>query len=80
MTPTSVRRGRLTTAALALLTVTLVPGLAQLPAIATESTPAPATPLVTPGDSVPGLEDLDLRGTTLPTDTRRAAVSRTCKS
>src|SRR6476661_5131953 len=76
MTPTSARSGRLTAAAVALLTATLVPGLAQLPAVATESTPTPATTLATPGDSVAGLADLDARGTALPTATEREAVSR----
>src|SRR6478672_1548113 len=76
MTPTSARSGRLTAAAVALLTATLVPGLAQLPAVATESTPPSAAPLATPGDSVPGLADLDARGTALPTATEREAVSR----
>ena len=33
MTPTPLRRGRLTATALALLTAALVPGLAQLPAL-----------------------------------------------
>ena len=46
MTRSSVRPRRYRGVALALLTVTLVPGLAQLPAVATESTPTPATPQI----------------------------------
>ncbi len=45
MTRSPQRRGRRRTAALALLTATLVPGLAQLPALASSPTTAPATPM-----------------------------------
>ena len=76
MTPTPARRGRLTTAGLALLTATLVPGLTQIPALASESAVTQEPGLVTPGDSLPGLSDLDARGTALPTATQRKAVSQ----
>lgn len=75
MTPTSARRGRLTTAGLALLTATLVPGLTQLPALATEPATSQEVAVHTPGDSLPGLSDLDARGTALPTTAQREAVS-----
>ena len=66
MTTNPVRNRRRRTAALALVTATLVPGLAQLPALASSTSAAP-TPLsaddvTTLGDSVPGLSDLDVRG------------------
>jgi extracellular elastinolytic metalloproteinase len=78
MTPTPLRRGRFATAGLALLTVTLVPGLAQLPALASSPTPAAASAdqLITPGDPVAGLGDLDLRGAALPSALQRSAVAR----
>src|SRR6478735_8060403 len=79
MTPTPTRRGRRTALALALLGALLVPGLAQLPAVATGSAVPAAVPggsVVTPGDSVPGLDDLDARGTALPSAGQRAAVSQ----
>ncbi|WP_028637603.1 M36 family metallopeptidase [Nocardioides sp. URHA0032] len=73
-------------AALGLLTVTLVPGLAQLPALATSATAATATaatqpthatprPLGSLADPVAGLTDLDARGTVLPTATQRSAAA-----
>ena len=71
---------RLTTAALALVTLTLVPGLTQLPALAAPGVAAAdrsgdASHLApTIGDSVPGLSDLDLRGTALPTASQVAAA------
>ena len=69
-TPSRVRRRK--TAALALMTATMVPGLAQIPALATSPTVA-STDLqhvvdglvATLGDTVPGLSDLDLRGRVL---------------
>src|SRR6478736_2942916 len=81
MTRSSVRRRRYRGVALALLTVTLVPGLAQLPALATSPTKAPATatpevPLGSLADPVAGLTDLDLRGTVLPSAVQRAAAAR----
>lgn len=85
MTRTPLRRGRYRAAALALLTITLVPGLAQLPALATSPTKAPAlrtslandeVPLGSLADPVAGLTDLDLRGTALPSPTQRAAASK----
>lgn len=78
------RRGRRTTVALALLTATLVPGLAQLPALATSATATAAADrgdvvgdvVATIGDTVPGLSDLDLRGRVLPTRAQQAAAQR----
>ena len=79
MTPsTSSRRRRHSVAAAAgLLTVTLVPGLAQLPAVAGNApAAAPTTPQVTTlGDAVPGLSNLDARGTALPTAAQKQAAS-----
>ncbi len=78
MTPIPLRRGRLATAGLALLTATLVPGLAQLPALADSATPAAASAagrLATPGDPAAGLGDLDLRGAVLPSAAQRSAVA-----
>ncbi|MGZ6745270.1 MAG: M36 family metallopeptidase [Nocardioides sp.] len=78
MTRHPMRRGRLTTLALALLTVTLVPGLTQLPALAaggtTSATDGPSHRLVTLGDSAPTLRDVDHRGSALPTALQRAAA------
>lgn len=81
------RRGRATTAALALLTVTLVPGLAQLPAVAADgpgrpdgtagpsrSATTPADQVTTLGDSLPTLADIDTRGHALPTLAQRRAA------
>src|SRR5690606_14905987 len=73
----------LTAAALGLLTATLVPGLVQLPAFAngptTAAAPAPAPSLddlvITPGDTVAGLADLDVRGVTRPSSAQVRAVS-----
>jgi extracellular elastinolytic metalloproteinase len=80
MTRTPPRRGRRRAVALALLTVTMVPGLTQLPALATSPAAAPgadsAQPLGSLGDPVAGLGDLDARGTALPTAVQRAAVAR----
>ena len=87
MTRSPLRRGGYRTAALALLTATLVPGLAQLPAFATNPTAALATPTVDDlegvvhplgglGDPVAGLTDLDSRGTALPTAAQRTAAAR----
>ncbi|CAB4740364.1 unannotated protein [freshwater metagenome] len=80
------RRGRRTTVALALLTTTLVPGLAQLPALAPASATASLATadrgdivgdlVSTIGDTVPGLSDLDLRGRVLPTRAQLAAADR----
>ena len=79
MTLTPMRRGRLATAGLALLTATLVPGLAQLPALAAGATPAAASadhPNAVPlGDPSAGLADSDVRGTALPTSAQRRAVA-----
>lgn len=64
-------------AAVAVLTVALVPGLAQLPALAAPGSPAPATPAPshTIGDPVPGLRDLDDRGTAAPSGAQRQAAA-----
>jgi extracellular elastinolytic metalloproteinase len=83
MTRPPVRRGRYRAIALALLTATLVPGLAQLPALATSPTTAPtsssvddvAHPLGGLGDPVAGLSDLDVRGRALPSATQRRAAA-----
>ena len=80
-TPSRVRRRK--TAALALMTATMVPGLAQIPALATSPSVA-STDLqhvvdglvATLGDTVPGLSDLDLRGRVLPTAAQRSAADR----
>ncbi len=74
MTPPRLRPSRLGTAALALATITLVPGLTQLPVFANSPTPAASTPS-TLADSVPGLTDLDTRGSTLPSATQRSAAA-----
>lgn len=80
MTRPSLRSGRYRAVALALLTTTLVPGLAQPPALATSSTQAPAAaPAIALGslsDPVAGLTDLDARGTAFPTAAQRAAAAR----
>src|SRR5687767_9799309 len=75
MTPSPLRRGRPTAAAFALLTAALVPGLAQLPALASSPTPAAASRALTLADPVAGLDDLDLRGTALPSATQRQAAA-----
>ena len=75
MTLDPVRSRRRRTAALALVTATLVPGLAQLPALATSTAAAPAPlgadDVTTLADSVPGLSDLDARGSVLPSLAQR---------
>ncbi|ABL81322.1 MULTISPECIES: M36 family metallopeptidase [unclassified Nocardioides] len=87
MTRSPLHRGGYRTAALALLTATLVPGLAQLPAFATSPTAALASPktdgrdgVVHPlgglGDPVAGLTDLDARGTALPSAAQRSAAAQ----
>jgi hypothetical protein len=81
MTPRPPRRGRYRAVALALLTATLVPGLAQLPAVATGPSAAPsadglAHPVATLADPAAGLSDLDARGTALPSAAQRSAVAR----
>src|SRR5687768_4032111 len=95
MTSLSARRGaphtKRAALAIALLTATLVPGLAQLPALADDPVPAPAaegaepsrqrTPDVSTtfrgiGDTVPGLRAIDTRGRALPSVLQRRAVAR----
>ena len=83
MTHRPVPRGRYRAVALALLTATLVPGLAQLPAFATNPTTAPSSssadatthPSGSLGDPVAGLTDLDARGSALPSATQRQAIA-----
>jgi extracellular elastinolytic metalloproteinase len=73
------RRHRYAAAASVLLTMTLVPGLAQLSAGAASSS-APAAQstdqVTTLGDAVPGLSDLDARGATVPSAAQKQAVAR----
>src|SRR5689334_19048885 len=82
MTRSSVHRRRYRGVALALLSVTLVPGLAQLPALATSPAQAPQARgragdiPVTLTDPVAGLTDLDLRGTAVPSAAQRSAAAR----
>ncbi|MBF4161956.1 M36 family metallopeptidase [Nocardioides acrostichi] len=84
MSTPSTRRGRRTTAILALAAATLAPGLAQIPALADTATRpmASADPaidpddLVTIGDAVSGPADIDTTGSVLPTAAQRAAASR----
>ncbi len=80
MTPPARRRR--TTAALALLTAAVLPGLTQLPAVAgTSPVAATADPalhpddVVTLGDPVAGLADLDVRDAVAPLASQRAAVA-----
>ncbi len=77
MTPMPSRRHRALAAGIGLLTVTLVSGLAHLPALAAGATPAAATAdsLTTIGDPVAGLADYDARGHALPTTTQRRAAA-----
>jgi extracellular elastinolytic metalloproteinase len=72
----------MTAAGLGLLTATLVPGLVQLPAFASGPTTATAPgtapdldDLVTPGDAVAGLADVDVRGVTRPSAAQVLAVA-----
>lgn len=90
MTSLPTRRSRYTAATIALLTVTLVPGLQQLPALADDSGPAPVAPLKpatgkvpdlsttyrTLGDPVAGHPDVDLRGRALPSLAQQDAAAR----
>lgn len=80
MTPRPVLRRRHRAAALALLTLTLVPGLAQLPALSAgaatpDAAPGVATPLGSLADPVAGLGDLDVRGSAVPTAAQRSAAA-----
>jgi len=75
MTPISPRRGRLATVGLALLTATLAPGLAQLPAVAASGTTTARThPSASLLDPTVGLADLDARGTAPATAAQRRAL------
>ena len=82
MTSPSMRRSRRAVAAFALLTLALVPGLTQLPAVADDTSGAdPATvgattPVGGIADPVAGLLDVDVRGTTLPSPAQRRAAAR----
>ena len=75
---TAANRAHRALAGSALLLVALVPGLTQLPAIASTTAPAAAAveleKVVTWGDSVPGLSDLDTRGSAAPTAAQRTAA------
>ncbi len=84
MTSTTLRPGRTTALAIALLTTTVVAGLTQSTARADEPTPSRASErvvldvtgsLATIGDAVDALDDIDARGSTLPTLAQRRAVS-----
>lgn len=82
MTPRPVRPGRRRAAALALLTLAVVPGLAQLPALtagradaSAAATPGSDAPLGSLADPVAGLGDLDVRGTAVPTAAQRTAAA-----
>jgi extracellular elastinolytic metalloproteinase len=75
MTRSPLRRGRLAPAALAVLTAALVPGLAQLPALASNNPNTATTTVRTPGDAVAGLGDLDERGSVAPTADQRNAAA-----
>ena len=81
MTPTAVRRGCLAVAASALLTVALVPGLAQLPAVAASprsgaaSATGPATGPAMFDDSLTSPADRDLRGAVQPSAAQRSAAA-----
>ncbi|TIC84023.1 M36 family metallopeptidase [Nocardioides sp. GY 10127] len=89
MTTPHQRRARRTTAALALLTAALAPGLTQLPALAADALPATASGasalgsslgstttdgLGTLADPTAGLDDLDARGTAVPSALQRRAA------
>ena len=82
MTPSSTgrrRRHRYAAAASVLLTMTLVPGLSQLSADASSSSapaPQPTDQVTTLGDTVPGLSELDARGTALPSVAQKQAAAR----
>ncbi|VXB23001.1 M36 family metallopeptidase [Nocardioides sp. AX2bis] len=87
MTPRTAWRGRHAALATAALTTALLPGLTQLTASASAAPPATApaaaadpgptpVPLITPGDAVGGLEDVDLRGTVKALAAQRDAVAR----
>ena len=90
MTSVPTRR-RSTVAAIALLTATLVPGLASLPALADDTSTDPSataselaqekvpdlsTTFAGISDPVPGLEDVDRRGTALPSALQQRAAAR----
>lgn len=84
--PRALTRARATAAGLGLLTVTLVPGLAQLPAFASAPTAAPASSAATGApslddlgsiaDPVVGLLDIDTRGTAAPSTAQVVAAAK----
>lgn len=80
---TSASRRRSSGAVALLLSAILLPGLAQLPALASAPrTGAPAAPAADDlkpgsiGDTVAGFPDIDTRGRALPTAVQRRAVAR----
>jgi len=77
MPTTPTRSGRRAAAALALLTTGLLPGLAQLPALAEEGAPSerPVTISGTLGDTLGVLADLDVREAVLPSAEQERAAS-----
>lgn len=89
MTPPSPGRRRLPAALLAVLTVILVPGLTQLPAVADPDAGDPlglgglelplldgGNPALTLADPIAGLENVDTRGVAKPTATQLTAARR----
>ncbi len=72
-TPRRPSRRRVAAAVAAVLAV----GVAGLPSVSSAASPgSPAPGVVTPGDPVPGLADLDARGSTRPTSRQRRAAAR----
>ncbi|GAA1478888.1 hypothetical protein GCM10009623_33340 [Nocardioides aestuarii] len=76
--PPGSRRATLAITGTTLLVAALLPGLTQLPALASSAPPAPSGPVgdavTTWGDAVPGLADLDVRGEAGPTAAQREAA------
>jgi extracellular elastinolytic metalloproteinase len=80
MTSTQLRRARLGAAAAGLLTITLVPGLTQLPAFAGPTKAAAprsdSDKVMTLSDAVLGVPDLDLRGKARPSKVQKKAAAK----
>jgi len=74
MTAYSKRSGPTLLAALALAATTVVTAAAQLPALATASPLTPVLGVVTPGDPVAALTDIDTTGVALPSLVQRRAA------